>query len=219
MPKQIIALSLFSLVLLIVGCGGATRVSSLANTPLERGSRGPYAASFTWVPQPGTIAATPTDTRGLLAEYAVVDEGVSGTVTLWETAAAERAFHDEAWMKHQPPALSLERFDVPVWIDNGRSSSNRQREVVFTSLPLPTIHPRGIVESRIVERVPEYQAIPELDRKYFTLMEPARFGGIYLWRDEESARRYFDQKWHEQARSKFGADPVVKFFKVVSISP
>jgi hypothetical protein len=201
------------LVALLLGCGAPNHITRLVNTPPERGARGPFVAAFVSYPRGSASLSTPSGTAGWLADYLVASDQTEGVISLWENADSERAFHSDERVAH----ATVERFDVPVWIDNGHDTPADQQEVAFVSLPLPFFHPRGIVESRIVDRVPEYQSIPALDRKYFVLMEPARVGGIYLWRDEASARAYYDDKWHEGVTKKYGADAELRFFKVQAV--
>lgn len=85
------------------------------------------------------------------------------------------------------------------------------------SLPLPFFHPRSIVEGRIVERARDYQALPALLRKYFTITDDGHFGGIYLWRTRADADGYYDAKWRASVREKWGADPILRSLRVLDV--
>lgn len=207
---------------LLAGCAGTDHVSTLANTPPRRGAYGPFAATFVSHPRGDASADAlrgefERDRRdraaraGWMGDYLVADAARAGVVTLWANAATARAQRGAPWMtalaRRFGGALAVEHFDVPVWIDNAAPAPvDAQRVVVFVSLPLPWFHPRGVVESRILARVPEYQRLAGLERKYFVLMEPARVGGIYVWRDRAAAAGFYDAAWHAGVRERYGAD-------------
>ena len=83
--------------------------------------------------------------------------------------------------------------------------------------PLPWFRPRGLVERRMVARAPEYLGLPGLARKYFVLASEARVGGLYLWRDEASARAYFDDAWRARVVERYGRAPEITRFDVLGV--
>jgi len=215
------------------GCTGASTVSRLPNTQLERGAHGPFVASFVSFPRAGASAPalngefqeglqTRARADGWLGEYLVADASRFGLITLWRGAEQERAFHGPAWLAAESArrgvAPTVERFDVPVWIDSGRVPEGEHGVVVFVSVPLPWFRPRGMVESKIIDRVPEYQSLAALDRKYFILMDPGRTGGIYLWHERGDAEAYYDGAWHARVKERYGTDADMRTLDVLALS-
>ena len=62
------------------------------------------------------------------------------------------------------------------------------------------------------QSVPQYQSLPGLARKYFTLSEDGKFGGIYLWRSRAEARAWFSDAWRAKAAATYGSAPQVSYF-------
>jgi hypothetical protein len=52
---------------------------------------------------------------------------------------------------------------------------------VLVAVPIPAGMPRGQLEAAFKAAVPDYQKLPGLIRKYFTIGDDGRAGGIYLW--------------------------------------
>jgi hypothetical protein len=203
------------LALLLAGCGGATSVRALdGTTPLTRGALGPFTATITLVPREGRdhdacrARLESGRSRGALAEYRVVSDARIGWIRLHRNAL-------DTPSADLPPGATVERLDAPVVIDNGQPPSGRE-VVVLVLLPLPWFRPRGLVERRMVERAPEYQGLDGLARKYFVLASEARVGGLYLWRDEASARAYFDDAWRARVTARYGRAPEVVRFDVLA---
>lgn len=228
--KNLLSLS-FGLTLL--GCGGATRVTPLADTPLERGAHGPFTAALVTYPRAGlgdadVLARLEADRSddappGGLADTFVADEARYGRITLFRDREAEAYVHDAAWAearsRRHGAKPSVERFDVPVWIGQGPERGRvapSAAEVALVKVKLPWFRPRGFVESRIVARVPEYQAIDSLAFKYFTLTDDGRVGGIYLWRDHASLASHYDARWHARVVARYGEDAEIRTYRVLA---
>lgn len=56
--------------------------------------------------------------------------------------------------------------------------------------------PTGFTRDRVIElmrqTVPQYEALPGLMRKYYTISDDNAVGGIYLFRDRASAEKHFN---------------------------
>ena len=85
---------------------------------------------------------------------------------------------------------------------------------VVVSIPLPSGIPREQAIAAMQKSVPQYQALPGLARKYFTLSDDGRFGGIYLWNSRAEAQAWFSDGWRAKAAATYGAAPEVTYFDV-----
>ena len=85
---------------------------------------------------------------------------------------------------------------------------------VVVSIPLPSGIPREKAIAAMQKSVPQYQALPGLARKYFTLSDDGRFGGIYLWNSRAEAQAWFSDGWRAKAAATYGAAPEVTYFGV-----
>ena len=90
--------------------------------------------------------------------------------------------------------------------------------VTVVQVPKPWYIPAFTLRSAFARAVPEYERLPGLDYKIFTLSEDgARFGGIYLWSDRAAAERWFSPAWHARVRERYGAAGEVRFYVVESM--
>jgi hypothetical protein len=76
--------------------------------------------------------------------------------------------------------------------------------------------PRGVSREQAIaamqKTVPQYQALPGLARKYFTISDDGKFGGIYLWNSRAQAQAWFNDAWRAKATATYGASPEVTYF-------
>jgi hypothetical protein len=76
--------------------------------------------------------------------------------------------------------------------------------------------PPGVSRDKIIagmqQSIPQYQAIPGLARKYFTISDDAKFGGIYLWRSRAEAEAWFSDAWRAKSAATYGSAPQVSYF-------
>lgn len=82
--------------------------------------------------------------------------------------------------------------------------------VAIVTFPAPAeapADPRALLEAT----APAYREVAGLVRKYFIGNERAA-GGVYQWRDRESAERYFDESWRVRMRERYDVEPAVEFF-------
>ena len=85
---------------------------------------------------------------------------------------------------------------------------------VVVTIAIPPGFPRDKVVALMQQSVPQYQAIPGLARKFFTLSDDGKFGGIYLWRSRTEAQAWFSDAWRAKAASTYGTAPEVSYFDV-----
>lgn len=84
--------------------------------------------------------------------------------------------------------------------------------VVVVTVP----NPPGITRDRIIAgmqaTVPQYQRLPGLVRKYFTLSDDGKFGGVYLFRNRTEAQAWFSDAWRARSLKTYGVAPTVTYF-------
>jgi hypothetical protein len=86
--------------------------------------------------------------------------------------------------------------------------------VTVVRIPPPWYAVRFLVVRGFRKAVPQYQAVPGLERKLFTIAADGRFGGIYEWEDRSRAEAWFNDAWHARVRDRWGADGDVRFIVV-----
>ena len=100
----------------------------------------------------------------------------------------------------------------PAFAQQPAPSSSGPVAVVVT-IPIPAGFPREKVLAGMQQSIPQYQAIPGLARKFFTLSDDGQFGGIYLWRSRTEAQAWFSDAWRAKAKATYGAEPQVSYFE------
>ncbi len=154
--------------------------------------------------------------------------GDYGGVYQWQDRASAQAWFNEAWHQRvrqergQDGAVTM--FDAVATIDNtpGGTAEDTSSAAVVTVLQLPW--PAGATRERLTAglqaAVPEYRAVPGLMRKHFILSDEAHtFGGVYLWKDEASARAWFTPERLAKTQSRYGADPAMQWYDTPILLP
>jgi heme-degrading monooxygenase HmoA len=86
--------------------------------------------------------------------------------------------------------------------------------VAIVKVPKPWYAPKSLVVSKMQATVAQYEQLPGLHYKMFTLTQAdAQFGGIYLWKDLGSAQNWFNPSWHERVEKERGYKADVRFFQ------
>jgi heme-degrading monooxygenase HmoA len=88
-----------------------------------------------------------------------------------------------------------------------------QQVAVLVVVPTPPGLSRERIEAGMKASIPQYEKLPGLVRKYFT-MQPEGFGGMYLWKDRAAAEAWFNAAWHERVKKTYGRDGSVTYFDV-----
>ena len=154
--------------------------------------------------------------------------GEYGGLYYWTDRASAEAWFNDAWFtrveKERGAKGDVRVLDAPVAIDNtpGGTPAARDSNAVATVVTIAT--PDGVDRDRLVAEfhaaVPTYRRINGLLRKYFVIgAEGKTFGGVYLWRDQAAADRWFNAAWHERATKTYGADPSIEWFDTPILLP
>jgi heme-degrading monooxygenase HmoA len=153
------------------------------------------------------------------------ERGVEGRVTLYDaplsidnTPGGTRAEEGQA----PPTAPAVDRMaplaESPATSTAAHASSSTVATLVLIRTPAGVSRERLIAEFRAA--IPAHRAAPGLLRKNFLIGDNgAAFGGLYLWRDEASAKAWFDDAWHERVRKTYGQAAAVDWFDTPILLP
>jgi hypothetical protein len=172
-----------------------------------------------------------------------------GGLYLWTSRSAALAWFGPHWFERVQRERGVQgdvrMFDAPVVLVNTPSSPSARGAALASAYPglgllgnapeadaaaahgvatvvsIPV--PAGVTRQDLIDgfnaAVPTYRAVPGLLRKYFTLTDDGRFGGVYLWDREASARRWFDDAWQARVRQTYGAPAVIEWFDTPVLLP
>jgi hypothetical protein len=82
-------------------------------------------------------------------------------------------------------------------------------------VPSPWYAPRFVIRGKFRDSVPEYEHLPGLESKYFTISDQGEFGGIYVWRSQADADAFYTKDWRQGIRERRGHDPNLRLLKAV----
>jgi hypothetical protein len=84
--------------------------------------------------------------------------------------------------------------------------------VVLTKVPAPWYAPKGLIVNKFRDSIPEYEATPGLQYKYYTLTDDKRFGGLYFWTTRVQAQAWFNEAWFARVQKERGAEGEAIYF-------
>ena len=85
---------------------------------------------------------------------------------------------------------------------------------VLVAVPVPKGMPKAQLEALFRQSVPEYAKLPGLVRKYYTIGDDGRAGGIYLWSSRAAAEAWYNAAWKAGVQTRWGAPAAVSYFDV-----
>jgi hypothetical protein len=65
---------------------------------------------------------------------------------------------------------------------------------------------------------PGFTSVPGLIRKQFIWNESGTAGGVYQWRDLESARAFYTGPWLDGILARYGSYPDIQYFETLAIA-
>ncbi len=155
------------------------------------------------------------------------ESGDFGGLYFWRDRTSAEAWFSPAWFervrKERGADAQVRMFDAPVSIDNvaGGTRADRDSKAVGTLVEIPI--PAGVSRERLIAdfnaAVPAYQKVSGLLRKHFTVSSNGNFGGVYLWKDEASARAWFGDAWHARVTKTYGQDAKIEWFDTPILLP
>jgi heme-degrading monooxygenase HmoA len=148
-----------------------------------------------------------------------------GGLYFWKDRASAQAWFAPAWFervrKERGVEADVRTFDAPVSLDNAPSAVVSEGDGVATLVTIAT--PAGVTRERIVAEfraaVPAHQKVDGLMRKHFIISGDGRFGGLYLWRDEAAAQRWFNDAWLQRVRRTYGSEARIEWFDTPILLP
>jgi hypothetical protein len=91
-----------------------------------------------------------------------------------------------------------------------------QPSLSIVRVPTPWYAPRFMVVRKMRDSIPDYERVPGLSRKIYTLTPDAdRYGGIYHWSDRARAEAWFSPAWFTRVEKERGAPGEVRHFTVL----
>ena len=153
--------------------------------------------------------------------------GDFGGIYLWRDAQSAGTWFNPAWFerirKERGVEAQVRTFEAPLSIDNTPGGTLADDHSATVSTLVEIAIPAGVTRERIVagfaDSVPTYTKVPGLMRKYFTISQQGTFGGVYLWKDELSARAWFNTEWHERVRKTYGRPAKIEWFDTPILLP
>lgn len=85
---------------------------------------------------------------------------------------------------------------------------------VLVAIPIPAAMPRQALVAEFEKSVPQYRQLPGLVRKYYTIGDDNRAGGIYLFASRAAAEAWFTPEWRSKVQARWGSPPEVSYFAV-----
>jgi hypothetical protein len=154
-------------------------------------------------------------------------DGHYGGIYLWKDIAAARSWFTPQWFERvrqeRGAPAHVRVFEVLLALDNtpGGTPANPDSSAVATIVEIPI--PAGVGKERIAQGFaaapPCFRKVPGLLRKYFITSADGRFGGIYIWKDEASAKAWFTPAWQERVLKEHGQPASVEWFDTPILLP
>jgi hypothetical protein len=150
-----------------------------------------------------------------------------GGIYLWKNRISAETWFSPAWHERVEKSYSskgiVRYLDAPIWIDNvpdgtAQSASDDTVATVVT-IAVPKGITREILINEFQAAMPIYQRIPGLLRKYFTITNDGKFGGVYLWDKKTSALNWFGTSWYERVHLIYGHDVKIEWFNIPALVP
>jgi succinyl-CoA synthetase beta subunit len=89
-----------------------------------------------------------------------------------------------------------------------------QQVATLVAIPVPAGMPRAQLVQLFDQSQPQYRAIPGLIRKYYTIGDDGKAGGIYLWASRAAAEAWYSEAWRAAALKRWGKPAEVSYFEV-----
>ncbi len=105
-------------------------------------------------------------------------------------------------------------FSISAVAQTPAAPAQSKRVAVLVEITTPNGVTRPMIEAGMDKSQPTYRKIPGLIRKYFTIGDNGNFGGMYLWKDRESAQAWFGDAWKSRVVATYGSEPKVSYFDV-----
>ena len=243
MVKARFATTALAVTLAVASVATHTVAQTISNAPSDNLSQSAEVAVVTVIKVPTPWCAPRALVTGkmryTMPEYAALPglafkafsfarvRGDFGGSYFWRDKAAAQAWFRPTWFervrKKRGADAQVRFFDALVSIDNrpGGTPADCSSEAVGTVVEIAI--PAGISRQRLVtefaEAVPTYKKIPGLLRKHLTVSNEGTFGGVYLWKDDASAKAWFSDAWQARVKRTYGVDAKIEWFDTPILLP
>lgn len=161
--------------------------------------------------------------------YTISDDQKFGGIYLWSSRQAAEAHFNHDWRARMAKLYGFSAettyFDVPILIEGpelgkltfgvrAADGAASTLVAVVVKIPIPPKIDRAKLEAGMAKSVPEFQALPGLVRKYYTISDDEEFGGIYLWASRQAAEAHFSDDWRAKMMKSYRAPAEVAYFSV-----
>ena len=92
-----------------------------------------------------------------------------------------------------------------------------EKEIItITEVKTPWYGLSIILKRAFKKSTPEYSKIEGLISKFYHITDDRKgFGGIYLWKNRQSAEKLFNEDWFERVRAKLKCEGKVEYYELV----
>ena len=147
-------------------------------------------------------------------------DGDFGGVYLWQDAVKAKAWFNQEWFarikRERGVTADLRLFDVWMQVDNlpkGKPLEDYKNAVVtLVELTVSAGTDNKQLSDDYLSSAESYRNLPGLLGKYFFTTSEGKFGGIYFWEDEQSAKSWFSDSWKRQIRHVYGQSARIEWF-------
>ncbi|WP_407524698.1 hypothetical protein PDL71_02165 [Lacibacter sp. MH-610] len=95
------------------------------------------------------------------------------------------------------------------------SSVDTVQTITITKVETPWYATRNMIIKRFEAAIPDYEKIPGLNAKSFSLSSSGSyFGGIYYWNSKQTAEAWFNPGWFETVKKKYKSPGEVLYYTV-----
>lgn len=95
----------------------------------------------------------------------------------------------------------------------GEAPAQTEPVVVIVDIAAPAGISEAAIRDGMTKSVPQYQALPGLIRKYFTIA-PGHFGGVYYWSSRAAAEAWFNDTWKARVQKTYGVAADIRYYTV-----
>ncbi len=85
---------------------------------------------------------------------------------------------------------------------------------VTVNIPVPAQLPRAQLLAAFDASQPEFRAMPGLIRKYYSIGDDNRAGGLYLWSSRAAAEAHFSAAWQAAVVKRWGSPAALAYYDV-----
>ena len=150
-----------------------------------------------------------------------------GGLYYWRDRSSAQGWFSPAWFERVRKERGVEgqvrMFDALVSLDNSAGGTPADTDSAAVSTLVEISIPPGVTRERLATEfaaaVPTYQKLPGLLRKHFIVSAQGTFGGVYLWKDEASARAWFNDAWRSRVVKTYGQEAKIEWFDTPILLP